>query len=207
MKQSPTASFIALLCAAGVLASCSVIQEVGRGFTTLSRCTFKLHGVSDFRLAGVQLSGRANLSPVEAARVAASFAQGALPASFTLNVAARNPNDSTEGTTRTTATMTHFAWTLLLDGTPTIAGDIAGPIEIPGTGRETIIPLKMSVDLVAFFREKGYDRLLNLALALGGVHGSASRVTLRARPTISTPLGPLTYPGEIEIVEKEFRGD
>jgi hypothetical protein len=207
MKRSHSATLIALLCASFVVLSCSVIEEIGRGITTLSRCTFKLVGVSDFRLAGVSLSGKSKLGPVDAARVAATFGQGTLPASFTLNVAARNPNDSTGGTTRTTATLTQFAWTLLLDGTPTINGNIARPIDIPGTGQETIIPLNMNVDLVAFFREKGFDRILNLALALGGAHGSTSRVTLRARPTISTPLGAVTYPGEIDIVDTEFRGE
>ena len=47
---------------------------------------------------------------------------------------------------------------------------------------------------------------MNLALALGGKNGSAARVTLKATPTIDTPLGAITYPGEISIIDKEFRG-
>lgn len=40
----------------------------------------------------------------------------------------------------------------------------------------------------------------------GGAQGSANRVTLRARPTISTDFGPISHPGEIDIIDKEFRG-
>ena len=43
-------------------------------------------------------------------------------------------------------------------------------------------------------------------IALGGAQGSASRVTLRACPTISTDFGPISHPGEIDIIDKEFRG-
>ena len=44
-----------------------------------------------------------------------------------------------------------------------------------------------------------------LALALGGANGSPARITLRARPEIKTAYGPIRYPKEIDIVDKEFR--
>lgn len=185
--------------------SCSVLKEMGQAITNLSRCSFKLDGISDFRLAGISLSGKSSFSLIDAGRAMASFGQGELPASFTLNIAAQNPNTGTGGTTKSTATMTSFAWSLRLDDTPTIDGDIAQPIEIPGTGQTAIIPLRMNLDLLKFFKERGYDKIVNLAFALGGVQGSTSRVTLRARPTIRTDYGPLTYPGEIDIIDREFR--
>lgn len=188
------------------LPSCSVMKDIGQAITNLSRCSFKLDGVSDFQIAGIALSGKTSLGPVDAARAVAAFARGELPATFTLNVAAVNPNDGTGGSPKSAATLTSFAWNLRLDDTPTIAGDIAEPITIPGTGQQTIIPLRMNLDLMAFFKDKGYERILNLAFALGGAQGSASRVTLRAKPTIRTDFGPLTYPGEIDIIDKEFRG-
>lgn len=186
--------------------SCNVIKEIGQAVTNLSRCSFKLDGIYDFRLAGISLSGKTDLNLSDAAQALGSFSRGELPASFTLNIAAQNPNDGTGGTPKTTATLTSFAWTLRIDDTPTIAGDIPQPIEIPGTGQRTVIPLRMNLDLLKFFKEKGYDKIVKLALAMGGAQGSASRVTLRARPTIRTEFGPLTYPGEIDIVDKEFRG-
>jgi len=186
--------------------SCTVVKEIGQAVTNLSRCTFRLDGISDFRLAGISLSGKTSLSLTDAAWAITSFGRGELPAAFTLNIAAQNPNTGTAGTPKSTATMTSFAWTLLIDNTQTVSGDIPQPIEIPGTGQQTIIPLRMNLDLVTFFKDRGYDKIIDLALTLGGAQGSASRVTLRARPTIKTDFGPIKYPGEINIIDKEFRG-
>ena len=106
-------------------------------------------------------------------------------------MAAKQPERRDGGTTKTAATLTSFAWNLRLDDTPTISGDIAEPISIPGTGQQAMIPLRMNLDLYGFFKDKGYEKILDLALALGGANGSASRVTLRAKPTIRTEFGPL----------------
>jgi hypothetical protein len=187
--------------------SCNVVKELAQGLTNLTRCSFKLQSVSDFKLAGISLTGKNSLGLGDAAKALASFTRGELPAGFVLNVGVKNPNDGTGGTTKAAAVMTGFAWNLRLDNTPTISGNIADPIKIPAAGQETVIPLNMNLDLMKFFKDKGYDKILNLAMALGGAQGSASRVTLRATPTIKTDLGPLTYPGEIDIIDKEFRGD
>jgi predicted small secreted protein len=205
MKTSQRLLLTLVLVPALTMASCNVIKEIGQTMTNLSRCTFKLDSIGDFSLAGISLSSKTQLGVVDAAQALASFSRGELPASFTLNVAAQNPNTGSGGTTKTTATLTTFAWTLLIDNTQTISGDIARPIEIPGTGQQTVIPLRMSLDLVKFFKDRGYNNMINLALALGGANSSPSRVTLRARPTINTDFGPLTYPGDINIIDKEFR--
>ncbi len=117
----------------------------------------------------------------------------------------RNPNDGSGGTTRTVSTLTRFDWRLLIDDQPTVSGGIDKPLEIPGTGQTTVIPLRLELDLYEFFGSHGYDDLLNLALALGGRHGDISRVALDALPSVSTPLGDITYPERITIVSKEFR--
>lgn len=185
--------------------TCNVVNEIQRAITNLSRCTFKLSSVSDFKLAGISLGGKTGFNVTDGATLASAFARNELPASFTVNVAAVNPNDGTGGTSQSSATLTSFAWTLLIDSTKTISGDIASPITIPGTGQQTMIPLRMNLDLVTFFKNKGYDHIVNLALALGGARGSPARLTLRAKPTINTDIGPISYPGEIDIIDKEFR--
>jgi hypothetical protein len=206
MKRFLPALLMAALALAAV--SCKQLTDLQRAITNLSRCKFKLESVNNFQLMGVKLSdkrGVSDFSLTEGARLASGFASGSFPARFTLNVAAVNPNDGSGGTAQTSATLTSFAWTLILDNTTTIRGNIDKPIEIPGTGQQTIIPLTMDLDLAKFFKDKGYESVANLALALGGVNGSPARITLRAKPTISTPLGNITYPGEIDIIDKEFR--
>jgi hypothetical protein len=185
--------------------SCSLVKDYGNALLNLQRCKFKLSGVSDFNLAGIPLSGKTSISVEDGLKLLPAFQQQRFPASFNLNVAAINPNDSTGGTPKSTATLTSFAWTLLIDSTVTIGGNIANPITIPGTGQQVIIPLHMDLDLLQFFKDRGYQNLLNLALALGGANPNTSRLQLRAKPTIRTEFGDMTYPGEITIVDKEFR--
>ena len=189
-----------------LLPACSVVRDVDSAMRTLSRCRFKLDAVRDLQLAGVALSGKSSVGLAGGAAILAAYSAGSIPASFTLEVAAINPNDGTGGGSPATATLTGFAWTLILDSVTTVQGDIASPVTIPGTGQQTIIPLSVTIDMMKFFKEQGYRHIIDLGLALAGAKGSTSRIQLRARPTISTPIGPITYPGEIEIVDKEFRG-
>jgi len=37
------------------------------------------------------------------------------------------------------------------------------------------------------------------------VRSRVKTVTLDAQPTVTTPLGPITYPGRITIINREFR--
>jgi hypothetical protein len=206
MKVTPRILIVLCIAFAFTSTSCNVVKELASGLTNLTRCSFKLQGISDFKLAGISLTGKTSLGLVDAAKAVAGFSRGELPADFVLNIGVQNPNDGTAGTTKASAVMTGFAWNLRLDDTPTISGNIADPITIPASGQATVIPLNMNLDLMKFFKDKGYEKMLNLALALGGAQGSASRVTLRATPTIKTDFGPLTYPGEIDIIDREFRG-
>jgi hypothetical protein len=174
----------------------------------IQRLQFKLDRVTGMSIAGVGLSNissLSNLGLIDAANLLANFSQGKLPVNFTLNVLAKNPNDGTGGTKNTSAVIKNLAWRLFLDDKETINGNIGG-ITVPGVGQATNIPIGMSLDLIQFFKNTGYESLMNLALALGGKNGSAARVTLKATPTIDTPLGAITYPGEISIIDKEFRG-
>jgi hypothetical protein len=200
--------FPLLLVGVMFLTSCNILKDIQKSVSNLSRCKFKLDSVSGFSLMGINLSNKSSLSDfglTDGARLAAAFARNEFPASFTLNVAAINPNDGTGGTTQTSATLTSFAWTLILDNTLTINGDITDPITIPGTGQQSIIPLQMNLDLAKFFKDRGYDSVINLALALGGANSSPSRIVLRATPRIRTSLGDISYPGAIDIIDKEFK--
>jgi hypothetical protein len=100
--------------------------------------------------------------------------------------------------------VTDFPWRLLLSGHETISGNIGAPVGVPAGGTTAIMPLQVTVDLKEFFEDKGYNDLLNLALALSG-QGGVSQVQLKATPTMSTPIGSLKYPGELTIVNTEFR--
>jgi hypothetical protein len=196
-------SFLICLSLLGV--SCSALKDLGNTMTNLSRTKFRLDSVSGFQLAGIPLAGKSDVSLVDGAKLLSAFSRNELPATFTLNIGALNPNDGTGGSPKASSTLTSLAWTLIIDNTVTVNGNIPNPITIPGTGQQTIIPLQMNLDLMKFFKDTGYQSILNLALSLGGANSSPSRLTLRIKPTMQTDFGPITYPNEIDVIDKEFR--
>ena len=183
--------------------SCSVYQTLAN----ISRLKFKLGDVNGFSISGVDLTNKKKMndfSPLELLKISSSFASGKLPVSFILNVKANNPNDGTGGYPKTNATLKEFPWRLLIDDKETISGNIGSPVSVPGTGEETTIPLTIGMDLMQFFKNKGYEPLINLALNIGGNSGSSSKLSLFARPVVSTSIGSISYPDEIKIVDFQY---
>ncbi len=188
--------------------SCAALSDMAAVLANLQRLKFKIGSVRNFRLLGLDISGKSKLSDfnaLDALRLFEAYRSKKLPVDFVVDVLAINPNDGTGGTRQTTSTLTGLECRLLIDGKPTIMGNIDRPVEIPGTGQESVIPLRLSLDLLEFFEDKRYEDLIQMALAIGGQSGTASRLSLDAQPTVSTPFGPMTYPGRITIISAEFR--
>jgi hypothetical protein len=183
---------------------CGTMLALRDAAAGLLHLQFKLDGVQPGTLAGVSLakvSAPASVSPLDGLKLTQAFLEGSWPLTFTVDVAVKNPND---GRDSSIALLESLAWTLQIDGKETISGDIPDPIEIPGSGETRIVPLAMSLDLYRFFGEEGYEGVLNLALAVAGAEGTASRIALLAVPTVSIGGVAVEYPGAIRIVDKEF---
>ena len=208
MKKLKIVSVITTFALVAVFfAGCETIKQISDSIASLQKVQFKLDGVDNFRLSGINLSNKKSVSDFslgDGAKLLSAFRNKDFMADFTLDVAAKNPNDGSGKTTQTTAILQQLDWNLYIDNKETINGVVNKNIKIPGTGQTEIIPLGISLDLYEFFGNKGYDDMLNLALAIGGKQGSASRLKLDAKPTISTDLGPITYPGRITIVDKQW---
>lgn len=183
--------------------SCSVFKTL----SNIGRLKFKIGSVSDFTLNGISISNKSKLADfnaIDLLKLTSAFSQGNFPVSFTLNIDALNPNDGKGGYPSTDATIKSFPFRLLLDNKETISGNISKPVTVPGTGEASIIPLQINLDLLSFFKDRGYESLINLALNLGGYGGSTSKVTLYAKPVVQTMIGDLSYPQEIKIVDFEY---
>ncbi len=207
MKSRRSGLFSVLLLVLLAFSGCATLQEVQNALVNIKRLQFKLEGVVPGTLAGIDLArvhDPLRFSLTDGLKLTQAFANRSLPLKFTLNVAAKNPNDGTGGQPKSTATLSALAWTLKIDSQETISGDINSPIVIPGTGETTTIPLQMSLDLYSFFHERGYKDVLNLALAIAGQNGSTARLTLAATPTVTVSGMNIKYPGQINIVDKEF---
>jgi hypothetical protein len=205
-----TRGAVALIALGGLLLleGCSALDDMAAVLANLQRLKFRLSGVRDFRLLGIDLGGKARIADfgaLDAVRLVQSYTSRKLPVEFVVDVLAINPNDGTGGTRKTASTLTGLECRLLIDGQPTVVGNIDQPIEIPGTGQESVIPLRLSLDLLEFFAARPYEDILQLALAIGGRNRTPARIALDAQPTVSTPMGPITYPGRVTIVSTEFR--
>ncbi len=200
--------FIVILIAGVTLDGCKQLTDIATSLTNLKKLQFKLKNVTDMSLSGVKLSKLSKVNDMsiqDGLKLTQAFAAKKLPAQFTLNVLATNPNTGKSGIPKTNSTLSSLDWKLYIDDTETVAGDIKSPVQVPGTGSAVNIPLGVNLDLYKFFGSQSYDKLINLALAIGGSGSSPSRLKLDARPKVETPFGPIVYPGRITIVDKEWR--
>ncbi len=207
-RESRKAAAVVALAGVLALTSCAALTDMASVLASLKKLQFKLSGVRDFKLLGVDLGGKAgigDLSVAEGLQALQAYRSRKLPVEFVVDVVAVNPNDGTGGSRRSASTLTGLECRLLIDGRPTVTGNIDRPFEIPGTGEETVVPLRLSLDLLEFFGDQRYEDLLGLALAIGGRNRTPARLALDAQPTVSTPLGPITYPDRITIVSTELR--
>jgi hypothetical protein len=210
MNKRMKSAGVLLLAVATILfsQSCATLDKMASVLANLKRLQFKISDVTNFRLAGIEIGGKSALtqfSALDALALVRAFTSKNLPADFVLNLQAINPNNGTAGAPQTTSTLSSLECRLLIDGKQTITGNIDHPFEIPGTGQATVIPIRLSLNLFEFFGDKRYEDLINLALSLGGASRNPSHVALDAQPSVTTPLGNITYPGRIMIIDKEFR--
>jgi hypothetical protein len=205
-KAGLVGAIIALVIGAGVISaslnSCAALNTLAG----LSKIQFKLNNVQSVQLAGIDITNKHTMSDfgvMDGVNLVAAFSSGKFPLTFTLNVAAKNPNAATGATALNAFQVTDFPWRLLMNGQQTISGNIGAPVGVPGGGTTTMIPLSVSLDLKQFFTNQGYDQVVNMALGLTS-NGGTSQLQLKAQPTISTPIGPFKYPSELTIVNTQF---
>lgn len=185
------------------LAGCSGLSNA---VSNAQRLQWKLGSVSGMNVSGVNLSGISTFSSINAldlVKLTSALGSGKLPASFTLNLLAKNP-DGEGGSKNSSDAIKAIDWRLLIDNVETVSGNVSGPITIPGVGQTSTIPVGINIDLLQFFKNEGLANLVGLALGIGGKSGSSARLNLKIKPTIEI-LGIPVSPGEITVVDREFR--
>lgn len=198
-----------LVCLPMVTLSCGSIKSIADALAGLRRCEFRLLSVTDGKLSGISLSDKKNsgdFKPLtDGLELLQAYRNKQLDLDCVLNVQIRNPNTGQEGTRRVDAHITTMEYRLLIDDRVVVTGVSRKQLFVPASGESVTMPIALHVDLLQFFRDKGFDDLLKLVLSIAGAEGSASKLTLDVRPTVETPLGEITYPDRINVVSKEFR--
>jgi len=183
--------------------SCSLYQAA----QNIQKLKFKISSINDFRLMGISLTGKTSISDLswsDALKLKDLITLKSFPIQFVLNLDAYNPNDGNSSPIKSDATITSLDWRLIIDDVPTINGNINTPITIPASGQSVTIPLMMELDLYKFFSDRGYDKLIELALALGGLNNDLTRVKLDVKPSVKTIFGTVTYPSWITVINKTY---
>ena len=180
-----------------VVGACSSLQQLA----ALRQVGFALAGVTGGRLAGVDIAKIASgtrLSVLDYGKLTVALARQDVPLDFLVNVEALNPAEN-----KVTAKMVRLGWALYLNDKETIHGVVDTAV-VMEPGKPVIMPMRMRVNLVQFFNGPAQD-LVDLAAAVAGVNPDPTKMSLKASPTIDTPLGPLSYPNPITIVSRTVR--
>lgn len=202
MKRFLRCAAVLFLLAAVLLTvpACQTLREVAN----LREVDFRIDRVARARLAGVDLSrirSYEDVRPQDMTRFLAAMAGGEAPLEFVLHLNAENPREN-----GVSARLVEMDWTLLLDDTETVSGTFDQNIAI-GPGQTQDIGIPIQLDLFRFFDRSARD-LVELAAAVSGQGGAEpKRISLRAQPTIQTPLGAIRYPRPITVEVAEVGGE
>lgn len=180
-----------------LVGGCSSLQQLA----ALRQVGFALTGVTGGRLAGVdigKIAAGTRLSVLDYGKLTVALARQDVPLDFLVNVEALNPAEN-----KVTARMVRLGWALYLNDKETIHGVVDTAV-VMEPGKPVIMPMRMRVNLVQFFNGPAQD-LVDLAAAVAGVNPDPTKISLKASPTIDTPLGPLSYPNPITIVSRTVR--
>jgi hypothetical protein len=194
----PFRSWFLIAAVVGAAGGCTGLQQLA----ALRHVDFSLAGIVGGRLAGIDLTRITSynkLTALDAAKVAVALGRKDLPLEFTLNVRAENPSDN-----KVTAKLIKMGWALFLDDRETISGVTNQVVELP-PGQPQIMPMVMRLNVLQFFNGPAQD-IFDLAVALAGADPDAKKISLKAVPTIDTPLGPMSYPSPITIVSRTVGG-
>ena len=185
------------------ISGCGVIQTIAN----FKKLQFKIDSVNELKLGGIDISNMTKLEDLSAAHVAALYKivfDQKVPLSFTLNIAAKNPNDGSSGTPPADITLKSLPFTLYIDESEYLTANIKQSVVVPGKGDLTIIPVQVDLDLWEWVKVHNFGNTIKPILALGGVEGITTRLKLTAKPVIGTPIGDIEYPGSITIVDHQF---
>jgi hypothetical protein len=185
------------------IAGCGVMQTIAN----FKKLQFKIDSANELTLGGIDISHVTKLEDFNATHIAALYKiifDQKIPLSFTLNIAAKNPNEGSDGTTAADITLKSMPFTLYIDENEYLTANIKQPVVVPAQNEVTIIPIQVDLDLWEWVKGNNFNNTLKPILALGGVKGITTHLKLTTKPVIGTPIGDIEYPGTITIVDHKF---
>ena len=182
-----------LLIAISILAlgSCKTLMS----YTNILKCDFRMESLKNPTVADIHVNSIksfSDLSFIQAGKITTAFIGGNVPLEFTLNLEAKNPNT-------TEARMAQFDWIAKIDDVQIATGTNQREYVIPANEGTTIMPLKISVNLLEVINNESKDALINFGLNLADASDKPTRVSVQIRPTVYVGSVAVSYPGYIDL--------
>jgi hypothetical protein len=192
-----------------LVSSCASIRDLTNAVMSMKDMQFRIVRVTGLKIAGIdaaRLSSVSDIGPTDALRLLEAYHSKSVKATFTVLLEAKNPNDGSVASTKPLdLTLKELPWTLYFDERTVLSGVVRKEIPLAGGATSSPIPVDITMDVSKLLFDKGYEEIMQSVLALGGANGSAAKLTVKARPTVSTPFGIVKSPNDITIVSTEFR--
>lgn len=173
------------------MGGCATLKELA----ALRKVGFAFDRVSDVALAGVRLDTirrYSELSASDAAGILSAVTSQRVPLDLVVHVRAENPKENS-----VQARLVDLQWKFFVDDRQAIEGRFSGEKLLP-PGTPVDIPVSVRFDALEFFHTGARD-LFEAALAIGGWGSTTKPIRLEVVPTISTELGPISYPAPIVL--------
>lgn len=192
-----------------VVTSCGSIREMTNALMSMKDMQFRINRVTGMKISGIdvsKLSSIGDVSPMDAVRLLEAYHGKNIKATFVVELEAKNPNDGKAANTKPVdLTLKELPWTLFFNDREVVSGVVKRDIPLSGGTSSQPIPIEIVMNVSQVISERGYDEIMQSMLALGGANGSPAKLTIKARPTVSSPYGIIKSPSDITIVSTEFR--
>jgi hypothetical protein len=160
----------------------------------------RLASIEQATVAGVdvlRIRKASDLSILDQARLATSYASGNMPLRMRVNLEVRNPNDET-------AALNELDYIALIDGKQIATGHTTERIEVAPNGGLATVPVTLESNLHEALGKQSGGSLTDFVLGLASQDQQSMRLTLRLRPTFITSNGRRITPTGYINVNKDF---
>lgn len=181
-----------------LLNGCSGIAEL----SALSKCEFRLYGLDDPRLCGIDVSRKRSwndFSLMEGAVITTYLLGSSLPFDLTAYVEIRNPGTQT-------AAVEAIQYRLKVDDVKVATGNVTERVSVPPSGGRVVVRVPVHADLIDLVNRDGLNSVRNLSLNLVNSGSQESRISLKIKPSVRLGSRAIRYPGYFTVTREYSSG-
>jgi len=175
------------------ITSCEVLDQMSQ-MQQLALCEFKVTGVDQVHIAGIQMdenTRKRDLGAAQIMQLTAALFSRELPVDFDLQFNIENPNDKP-------AAMNRMDYELFIDNKQILVGQMNQTVSVlPKSNSNVSMPV--AIDLFKVLNNETQDALVNLAFKLTGDKSNPADILLKVKPYIQVGSKTLAYPGFLDL--------